>query len=365
MSFRTRLTTFFVLIVVVPMIAMGVLMFRLIGDSQQGKADARASGLASAAASLYQSEGAAARADAQALARAVGRSKSDAVATHFANLARRAGLARATLSTGSTVLADVGDNTAIAPGAALLKTPTAAQPMTVTVSELTASQYAHDLAAPGVVVTVHDGPRLLGSTNNLPAGRSLPANGNVTAGGTGYRAIAQTFRGFNGASVTITVLSALSVTSASIGRQPRRRCGADRRLPGAGTRLRLACLARSPIPAPGLPAGRPAPRQRRLLLAGDGRGPRRVRRPWRGVQPHVDRAVPSARRAVAGAGQAPGRNPAHWPYVRLEPRPCGAARGRTEDRGRCGPGKRGSAQRQICGRRAARRDGARGVAGRP
>ncbi len=217
MSFRTRLTTFFVLIVVVPMIAMGVLMFRLIGDSQQGKADARASGLASAAASLYQSEGAAARADAQALARAVGRSKSDAVATHFANLARRAGLARATLSTGSTVLADVGDNTAIAPGAALLKTPTAAQPMTVTVSELTASQYAHDLAAPGVVLTVHDGPRLLGSTNNLPAGRSLPANGNVTAGGTGYRAIAQTFRGFNGASVTITVLSALSVTSASIG----------------------------------------------------------------------------------------------------------------------------------------------------
>ena len=171
MSFRTRLTTFFVLIVVVPMIAMGVLMFRLIGDSQQGKADARASGLASAAASLYQSEAAAARADAQALARAVGRSKSDAVATHFANLARQAGLARATLSTGLTVLADVGDNIAIAPGAALLKTPTAAQPMTVTVSEVTASQYAHDLAAPGVVVAVHAGPRLLARpTTSPPAG---------------------------------------------------------------------------------------------------------------------------------------------------------------------------------------------------
>jgi hypothetical protein len=34
MSFRARLTTFFVLTVVVPMMAMGVLMFRLIGDSQ-------------------------------------------------------------------------------------------------------------------------------------------------------------------------------------------------------------------------------------------------------------------------------------------------------------------------------------------
>jgi diguanylate cyclase (GGDEF)-like protein len=217
MSFRTRLTTFFVLIVVVPMIAMGVLMFRLIGDSQQGKADARASGLASAAASLYQSEAAAARADAQALARAVGRSKSDAVATHFASLVKQAGLARATLSNASTVLADVGDDTAIAPGAALLKTPTTAQPMTVTVSELTASQYAHDLAAPGVAVAVHDGPRLLASTINLPVGRPLPANGNFTVGGTGYRAVAQTFTGFHGAPVTITVLSALSATSASLG----------------------------------------------------------------------------------------------------------------------------------------------------
>ena len=54
MSFRTRLIGFFVLIVVVPMIAVGFLVFRLIGDSQQGKADARASGVASAAANLYR-----------------------------------------------------------------------------------------------------------------------------------------------------------------------------------------------------------------------------------------------------------------------------------------------------------------------
>ncbi|MFZ0376387.1 MAG: diguanylate cyclase [Solirubrobacteraceae bacterium] len=217
MSFRTRLTTFFVLIVVVPMIAMGVLMFRLISDSQQGKADARAGGLASAAASLYQSEVAAARTDAEILARVVGRFNGNRLATRFAILAREAGLARATLSNSSTVLADVGDNTAIAPGAAILQTPTGAQPITVTVSELTASQYAHDLAGSGVAVAIHDGPRLLGSTSNVPAGQSLPANRNVSVGGTAYRAVAQTFTGFNGAPVTITVLSALSATSASLG----------------------------------------------------------------------------------------------------------------------------------------------------
>jgi hypothetical protein len=58
MSFRTRLTSFFVLIVVVPMVAVGFLVFRLIDDSVQGKADARVAGLATAAASLYISESA-------------------------------------------------------------------------------------------------------------------------------------------------------------------------------------------------------------------------------------------------------------------------------------------------------------------
>src|SRR5436305_13412135 len=64
MSFRTRLTSFFVLIVITPMLALGFLVFRLLSDSQQGKADARANGLTTAAAILYQSERLAARAGA-------------------------------------------------------------------------------------------------------------------------------------------------------------------------------------------------------------------------------------------------------------------------------------------------------------
>jgi len=216
MSFRARLTTFFVLIVVVPMVAMGVLMFRLISDSQQGKAEARADGLATAAASLYQSEVVAGRADAETLARSVGTSTGNELGAHFASLVRQAGLARATLSNGSRALADVGDSTAIAPGTALLKIPARGRLMTVAVSEITASQFAHELAAPGVAVVVHDGQRLLASTLTGSAHVSLPANGNVTVGGTGYRAVGQVFRGFGAAPVTVTVLSALSATSASL-----------------------------------------------------------------------------------------------------------------------------------------------------
>ena len=41
MSFRTRLTLFFVLIVIVPMVSVTFVLFRLIADNENGKADAR------------------------------------------------------------------------------------------------------------------------------------------------------------------------------------------------------------------------------------------------------------------------------------------------------------------------------------
>src|SRR5580693_8540518 len=149
MSFRARLTIFFVVIVVVPMVAIGVLMFSLINDSEQGKADARAGGIAATAGSLYQSEAGSARTDAATLARTVGSLHGKALSVRFATVARRSGLARATLSHGSTMLVDVGDRTAIAPASVLVDNAAGGSVMTVTVSELTASQYARELSAPG------------------------------------------------------------------------------------------------------------------------------------------------------------------------------------------------------------------------
>ena len=80
---------FFVLIVVAPIAAMGVLTFRLISDSQQGKEDARANGLASAATSVRQSESAPARADAEALARDMDWLRGRALARRCSALARK------------------------------------------------------------------------------------------------------------------------------------------------------------------------------------------------------------------------------------------------------------------------------------
>ena len=41
MSFRGRLTLFFVLIVIVPMVSVAFVLFRLISDNESGKSDAR------------------------------------------------------------------------------------------------------------------------------------------------------------------------------------------------------------------------------------------------------------------------------------------------------------------------------------
>ena len=216
MSFRARLLTFFVLIVVVPMVVMGVLMFRLISDSQQGKADARAGGLASAAASLYQSEAALARSDAETLARAIGHTHGQALATQFETLAKQAGLARATVTAANKTVVDVGDKSAIAPGSAVLVQPGSNRRMTVAVSELTASQYVRELSAADAAVVVRKGPKILGASFATSPAASLPNGGNVSLNGHGYRAVGQSFAGFDHAPITVTTLSALSATSATL-----------------------------------------------------------------------------------------------------------------------------------------------------
>jgi diguanylate cyclase (GGDEF)-like protein len=115
------------------------------------------------------------------------------------------------------LLVDVGDRTAIAPASVLVDNAAGGSVMTVTVSELTASQYARELSAPGVAVVVRDGTNVLASTVALSSSTLSAPDGNVTLRGKGYRAVSQTFTGFGGARVRVTVLSALSATASSLG----------------------------------------------------------------------------------------------------------------------------------------------------
>ena len=215
MSFRTRLTSFFVLIVVIPMIAVGFLVFRLISDSQQAKTDARASGLATAARSVYNSESSAAAHDAQAIAHLIGPASIGLVRAKLPTLANDLGIARVAVAVGSRTVADVGDRGALAPGVATLDQGPGHPVLTISVSEITAAQYIRELSAPGVLVVVRQGGRTLGST--LGSGTALPAGrlGTVSVSGTSYRTVTQTMRGFS-APVEVTILSSAAAASGSL-----------------------------------------------------------------------------------------------------------------------------------------------------
>jgi diguanylate cyclase (GGDEF)-like protein len=222
MSFRTRLTGFFVLIVVIPMVAIGFLVFRLISDSEQGKADARANGLATTAASAYDYASRSAQLDAQTLARdpgvaaAVSAGSRPALRARLAALSAQAGLQRVVVLRGSTTLADVGDPSAVAPGAATALAASRRPEFTIRVSALTAAAYASELASPTVAVVVRSGSRTLGSTLPTADGRQLPSRSTIKLGSADYRAVTVHLPGFFARKMDVTVLSNLAATQSSV-----------------------------------------------------------------------------------------------------------------------------------------------------
>jgi diguanylate cyclase (GGDEF)-like protein len=227
MSFRTRLTSFFVVIVVAPMIAIGVLVFRLIGDSEQGKANARAAGVSAAATSVYYAAQGRAQQVASTLAgevklsTAVASGHDSAAQARLSQLAAGAGLDRVVLEIGAGArpLVDVGTAPgAIAPGAARVPAVNGRPAATIEVSLLTADQYANDIATrnPGVSVVIRQGSQTLASTLPGAVGHRLPGPGTVGINGTDYRAITTLHAGFGGKPVHVSVLLNLGKTEASV-----------------------------------------------------------------------------------------------------------------------------------------------------
>ncbi|MFZ1996169.1 MAG: diguanylate cyclase [Solirubrobacteraceae bacterium] len=218
MSFRTRLTSFFVLIVVVPMAAVGFLVFRLIDDSQSGKADARASAVASTAAKVYVNASTQASLRARALAGDIALTAPAKIDARARALAAQLGLARVTVTVGNVQQVDIGDHTAIAPGIALVRAARSRPARTVVASQLTAGELTRDLAGSGIEIVVRSGAATLASTLPAAAGRTLPRlRGSVTIDHTAYEAVTMTFSGFDNSRVAVSILSNAQVTGGSVG----------------------------------------------------------------------------------------------------------------------------------------------------
>jgi diguanylate cyclase (GGDEF)-like protein len=209
MSFRTRLFSFFVVIVVVPMAAMAFLVFRLVDDNETGKADARAAGVATVAQSVYANASTQASLQARTLARELAGVPLARLPGRTSRLAGQAGLARVTITVGSRVLTDVGSRSAVAPGVAIVMGARRRPGRTITASSLTAAHYAQTLASPGTGVIIRAGSVVLAST--LPAAPSRDVSTShttVNIGSHTYRVAATpALPGFGGEPIRVLVLS--------------------------------------------------------------------------------------------------------------------------------------------------------------
>ncbi len=211
MSFRSRLTLFFLLIVVVPMVALGVVVARLVSDSEQGKTSARSDASATALAHSYRwiaarGERAARTLGADpALADALRRGDAAAATARARRLAQQLGLVRVTIVRAAAPLVSLGDPHAVAAGIARVRA-SSGPTLLVEASTITATQLVRLATSPGVHVAIARAGVPLAST--IAAGARRPPGSTAS-----FRAA-----DFGGALDTVTVLADARGPSGAIAR---------------------------------------------------------------------------------------------------------------------------------------------------
>ncbi|MDX6675348.1 MAG: hypothetical protein QOH11_2766 [Solirubrobacteraceae bacterium] len=224
MSFRSRLTLFFLAIVVVPMVSVGVLVFVLIADNETGKSDARVAEAQAVARGLYR-EGVTDAANAlprvaadTRLTNALRAGNSAAAQARAAALLPTMNLRRLRATANGRTLADVGDRNAIAPARTQLLTRGSSPVAQLEVSTTGARAYADRVRAVTTLdAALRQGGLPLASTGKTPA-RPLPGLGTVSVGGTDFRVASFNAPGFEAAPVRVSVLFDNSRTASSVSR---------------------------------------------------------------------------------------------------------------------------------------------------
>ena len=219
MSFRAKLATFFVLVVVVPMSATAFVLLRLVGDNEAGKADARLASRQAVAVNLARAQ----REQADAALRRITRDRRlraalaagdrRAVAARLAVLRRSEGVARLRLVRRGVTLADAGTRTAVFPALRTLVTPAGTPYGTLSVAATDAQRFVRDVASvTGLRAIVAIDGRLAGATLDAPAGTVLPGTRTtLDIGGTRLRAASFDNVGFGGSTARVTVLEPATV----------------------------------------------------------------------------------------------------------------------------------------------------------
>jgi diguanylate cyclase (GGDEF)-like protein len=226
MSFRGRLTLFFVLIVIVPMVSVAFVLFRLISDNESGKADARIAARQQAAINLFyearsQSDRLAVRVGSDpVLARALRERDRTTAQARARRLLTTTGAKRAAIVRGTGAFIDVGRRDAVYPAAREL-VGTGNRPYgRMQVAAETAPGYAARVKRiTGLDVVVRRGAEVLASTLPGAATRPLPPRqGEIKVGDHSYRVSSFDTAGFLGERVRTSVLQSKSGTTSDVHR---------------------------------------------------------------------------------------------------------------------------------------------------
>jgi diguanylate cyclase (GGDEF)-like protein len=220
MSFRQRLTAFFVFVVVIPMVAVGVILFILVDSAERGKSDAAAGARGQTALNVYST----ARDEARSKAALIGRDvllatalrQGDAAALRrrATALLRQYDVKRIVIARGNSnrALVDVGVAAAAFPATRKLLDRGGGQPVgRLQVSVLTPGEYVTRVKAltrSDAIVRRLDGVLL--ATTLAGAGQAQikdSGRGVTKIGDTEYRTQSQPVRGFLGERDLIAILT--------------------------------------------------------------------------------------------------------------------------------------------------------------
>ncbi len=222
-SFRSRLTLFFVAIVIVPMLVVTVALFRLISDNEHGQADARVAQAQTAAIGLYGREveraGVAAGRIARdpAMSAALRSGNERAVQTRASQLLRAQRLRRIAVVSRARTVVDVGSPDATASAARTLRESGGGQIGQLRVSATTATEYTRLVRrVTGLDGAVQRGGRTIASTVPGLGDDPLPRVGTLHIDNTEFRAASFSARGFGDQPVRVAVLYDTEAVSADI-----------------------------------------------------------------------------------------------------------------------------------------------------
>jgi GGDEF domain-containing protein/HAMP domain-containing protein len=214
MSFRNRLTVFFIVLVILPMIVVAAVGFVLASDSEQGKTDARLSEAQGSASGLFreyqdraeQAAGAIAR-DRQ-LAAAIAGGRREVIQRRFNELAREQRVARGVMTLAQAGRFETGRGDALAPARTRLIDDKQANAGQLTLSAISAQDYAELVErVTGADVVVRSGPDMVVTTLPDAGAARLPEQGEVEVGGRTLRITGFDGPSFDGGRVQVRLLA--------------------------------------------------------------------------------------------------------------------------------------------------------------